>query len=98
MYDLKYQIRVICMEEFDDITNIDEYIGFLYGIISSDHDMETIFIDGILHYADVEIEHMKEFLTRLQGISARYKIDFVVSLSAEQAALGDSIDGCELIN
>ena len=98
MYDLKYQIRVICMEEFDDITNIDEYIGFLYGIISSDHDMETIFIDGILHYADVEIEHMKEFLTRLQGISARYKIDFVVSLSAEQADLGDSIDGCELIN
>ncbi len=98
MYDLKYQIRVVCMEEFDDITNIDEYIGFLYGIISSDHDMEVIFIDGILHYKDVHVEDMKEFLERLQGISSRYKIDFVVSLSAELADLGSSVEGCEILN
>lgn len=42
MYELNYKIRVICMEDFEHITNIDEYIGFLYGIISSDHDIETI--------------------------------------------------------
>ena len=34
MYDLKYRIRVVCMEDFEHITNIDEYIGFIYGIIS----------------------------------------------------------------
>ena len=47
-YDLKYQIRVVSMDDFETITNIDEYIGFIYGIISSDHDIEVIFIDGIL--------------------------------------------------
>ena len=52
MYDLKYRIRVICMEDFEHVTNSDEYIGFLYGIISSDHDIETIFIDSILKHAD----------------------------------------------
>ena len=33
MYDLKYRIRVVCMEDFEHITNSDEYIGFIYGII-----------------------------------------------------------------
>ena len=52
-FDLKYQIRVICMDDFPHITNSDEYIGFIYGIISSDHDIDTMFIDGILKHADV---------------------------------------------
>ena len=51
MYELNYKIRVICMEDFEHITNIDEYIGFLYGIISSDHDIDTIFIDSITRLA-----------------------------------------------
>ena len=29
MYELNYKIRVICMEDFENITNIDEYIGFI---------------------------------------------------------------------
>lgn len=61
MYDLKYKIRVVCMEEFEDITNSDEYVGFIYGIISSDHDIEVIFIDSILKHADISIEDLPEF-------------------------------------
>ena len=30
MYELNYKIRVICMEDFEHITNIDEYIGSRY--------------------------------------------------------------------
>ena len=30
MYDLKYKIRVVCMEEYEHVTNSDEYIGFIY--------------------------------------------------------------------
>ena len=55
MYELKHSIRVICMEDYEHITNIDEYIGFVYGIISSDHDIEVIFIDSILKHADVTL-------------------------------------------
>ena len=31
MYELSYRIRVICMEDFEDITNIDEYIDLTNG-------------------------------------------------------------------
>ncbi|MBP3816510.1 MAG: ATP-binding protein [Firmicutes bacterium] len=99
MYDLKYKIRVVCMEDFEYITNSDEYIGFIYGIISSDHDIETIYIDSILKHADVTLGDLPEFLTRLKTISKNYGMDFVVSLSAEQEELiGVDFSEYEIVN
>ena len=72
------------MEDFEYITNSDEYIGFIYGIISSDHDIETIYIDSILKHADFSLGDLPEYLTRLKNISKNYGMDFVVSLSADQ--------------
>lgn len=98
-YDLKHNIRVICMEEYPHITNSDEYIGFLYGIISSDHDIELIFIDSILKHAHFELPDLTEFIQRLKDISQVHKIDFVVSISAEKNQLGHiNLDGCEIMN
>lgn len=99
MYDLKYRIRVICMEDFEHITNCDEYIGFLYGIISSDHDIETIFIDSILKHADVSLGDLPVFLKRLSGISEIYDLDFVVSVSAEkEEMIGVELSNYEVLN
>jgi len=99
MYDLKYRIRVVCMEDFEHITNADEYIGFIYGIISSDHDIETIYIDSILKHTDVSLGDMPEFLTRLKNISKNYGMDFVVSLSAEQEEMiGVDFSDYEIVN
>ena len=98
MYDLKHEIRIVCMEEYAQITNIDEYIGFIYGIISSDHDIEAIFIDAILRNKDVFVSDMKGFMERLQMIAKEYDIQFVVSLSADREELGDTLDLCEVLN
>jgi len=99
MYDLKYRIRVICMDDFEHVTNSDEYIGFLYGIISSDHDIETIFIDSILKHADFSLSDLPEFIDRLKDISKNYGMDFVVSVSAEkEEMIGVDFEGCEILN
>ena len=99
MYDLRYKIRVICMEDFEHITNCDEYIGFLYGIISHDHDIETIYIDSILKHADFSLGDLPEFVERLKDISKNYGMDFVVSVSAEkEEMIGVNSDGCEILN
>ncbi|MBR6472332.1 MAG: hypothetical protein IKS99_01205 [Firmicutes bacterium] len=99
MYDLKYRIRVICMDDYEHVTNSDEYIGFLYGIISADHDIETIFIDSILKHADVKLESLPEYIDRLKDISKNYGMDFVVSISAEKSEMeGVNFDGCAILN
>ncbi|MFA5637311.1 MAG: hypothetical protein WCY49_02145 [Anaerovoracaceae bacterium] len=99
MYDLNYNIRFISMEEFPHITNSDEYIGFLYGVISGDHDLELIFIDGILRHADFEIPDLAEFIERLKDISIVHELDFVVSISADKEELNHvNFEGCEILN
>ena len=69
MYDLNYRIRVVCMEDYELITNTDEYIGFILGIVSQDHDIETVYIDSILKHADVKLEDLPVFLDRLNTAS-----------------------------
>ena len=99
MYDLSHRIRVICMEDFEHITNSDEYIGFIYGIISSDHDIEIMFIDSILKHADVTLGDLPEFIDRIKKISKNYEIEFIVSLSAEkEEMIGVDFTDCEILN
>jgi len=98
MYDLKYRIRVICMEDFEKITNADEYIGFIYGIISQDHDIEICYIDSLLKHADISVADVEGFLGRLAEIATAYKIDFVVSLSADKDELGAVVEKYEILN
>jgi len=96
--DLKYRIRVVSMDDFELITNVDEYIGFLYGIISQDHDIELIFIDSILKHADIKIENLEDFLARIDIISKKYGLDFIVSLSADKNEMGTYLDKYEILN
>jgi hypothetical protein len=98
MYDLKYSIRVICMDDFPCITNVDEYIGFLYGIISQDSDIETIYIDSILKHADISPDNLEDFLARLDHMSNLHGMDFVVSLSLDREEMGPYIDKYTVLN
>jgi hypothetical protein len=99
MLDLSYKIRVINMEDFEHITNSSEYIGFIYGIISLDSDIQTIYIDSILKHANVSFEDIPDFLKRLTGISEMYGVNFVVSLSADREELiGVDFSKYEVLN
>lgn len=99
MYDLNHRIRVVCMEDYPHITNSDEYIGFIYGIISSDHDIEMMFIDSILKHADVSLGDLPDFIIRLKKIADHYDIEFTVSLSADkEEMIGVDFSGCNILN
>ena len=98
MYDLKYRIRVICMEDFEQITNVDEYIGFILGIISQDQDIDKIFIDSILKHADVRISNLDEFFERLSQISDTFGPEFIVSVSADKDELEGVLGKYEVLN
>ncbi len=97
-FDLKHDIRVVSMSDHDEITNVDEYIGFLAGMASSNHDIETIYIDSILKQADIDVENIEELLDRLKFYSKKYEIELVVSISADKEKLGTVLAPYELLN
>ena len=42
-HELNYNIRMIVMDDYEYVSNIERYTGFIYGILSSNHDIEEIF-------------------------------------------------------
>lgn len=92
-----FDIRTICMDDYPAIQNTDEYIGFLYGMCSANHDIENIFIDGILKHADISLENIPEFIERVKRISTECGIDFCISISAAKEELS-SLEGCSFLN
>lgn len=97
-YSLSFDIRAICMTDYPSIRNIDEYTGFLYGMLSGNSDIQVIFIDGILKQASVSLENIPRFVERLDNISKRHNVDFVVSVSANKEDLGVDVEKCNFLN
>ena len=99
IFDLDYNIRVICMEDFKHITGEAEYIGFIFGIISSDSDIETMYLDGVMKHADFSLEVLPSFINKLKIISKEYGLNFVISISAElEEMVGVDFEDVEVLN
>lgn len=98
-FSLAFDIRVVCMADYEAISNTDEYIGFIYGMISANSDIETIFIDGILKHANISLENMPDFIARLKKISKECGIDLCVSISAAKAEIENlDLSDCKILN
>ncbi|MEF9945734.1 MAG: hypothetical protein RR869_00905 [Lachnospiraceae bacterium] len=99
-YSLDFHIRAVCMADYASIVNTDEYIGFIYGMLSANSDIEVIFIDGILKHADISMENIPDFVKRLNAISTDCKIDFYVSVSAGKDEIEKEVDlaDCKILN
>ena len=67
--------------------------------MSSDNDIETIFLDGIMRHRDFALEVLPSFIEKIKVISKESGIDFVLSVSAElEEMIGVNFVGCEIIN
>lgn len=53
MYELNNKIRLIDVMEYG-IENSDEFVGFIRGIVSQDHDLEQMYLDGFLKISRLE--------------------------------------------
>ena len=82
-YSVDFNVRAICMAEFQDITTQEELVGFLYGMVAGNHDIETILIDGVLKQADISEDSVGDFLQKLNRISKQYDIEFYASVSTQ---------------
>ena len=89
MYELNNRIRLINVNEYP-VSTSQGFIGFICGIISQDHDIETMFLDSFLKLAGLEGEDISETITTLEGISEKYSVNFVLSISMDAAEMPEN--------
>ena len=80
MYELNNRVRLIDVSSFA-LRSSGEFVGFIYGILSQDHDLEQIYLDSFLKISQTDTNTVNEILDRLDGISKEYNVTFVFSIS-----------------
>ena len=80
MYELNNKIRLINVKDYC-IDTCQEFTGFICGLVSQDHDLEKIYLDSFLNISCLENADITAVLEKLDLISAKFSVDFVISIS-----------------
>ena len=90
MFDVDHKVRFINAEDYH-IHNADMFIGFLCGMLSSNFDIGTVFIDAFLNLCHTKLEDTEEVVKTLAELGTKHNVDFVLSLSADPEELPDHL-------
>ena len=86
MYELNNKIRLIDVSSYM-ISNSDEFVGFICGIISQDHDLQQMYFDSFLKIACAEDIDIDPIINKLEAVSQKFGVDFILSISRDEAEL-----------
>ena len=90
MYELNNKVRLIDVSVYP-IKNADEFVGFVCGIISQDHDLEQVYLDSFLTTAKLEGKDVTGTLEQLNAVGEKFNVKFVVSMSLDKEEIPESL-------
>ena len=90
MYELNNKVRLIDVSQYM-IENSSEFIGFVCGIISQDHDLQQMYFDSFLKISVLGGEEIGTVVEKLSKMSENFNVDFILSISMDESELPDSL-------
>ena len=90
MYELNNKVRLINVTDYM-ITDADEFIGFISGIISQDHDLEQMYFDSFLKLSHLEDQDITPTVEKLEKISKIFDVNFILSISKDEDELPEAL-------
>lgn len=90
MFELNNKIRLIDVSDYL-VSNSDEFIGFICGIISQDHDLQHMYFDSFLKIACLNESEIGTTIAKLETISQKFNVEFVLSISVDESELPEEL-------
>lgn len=88
MYELNNKVRLIDVSDFF-VENASEFIGFVCGIVSQDHDLEQMYFDSFLPISKCTVDDIDACIEKLEKISEKFGVTFVISVSLTESVLSE---------
>ena len=89
-FEIHHDIRLMNMEEFP-INSPDEFYGFLCGIASTDYDIETIYVDGLIKILGLTADALPDYIEKIEGICDQNDVSFILTLSIKEEDLNEKL-------
>ena len=90
MFDLRHQVRFVNAGEYS-LTSDQMFMGFLAGAVAQNFDVGLILIDAFKKLIKCELDTTQWLFDRLEALSEKHSVDFVISISEDPAMLPDFI-------
>lgn len=90
MFELNNKVRLINVTDYM-IENSSEFVGFISGILSQDHDLQQMYFDSFLKISCLEKEDITPTITKLEKISDAFHVDFYLSVSLDKEELPEGL-------
>ena len=90
MYELNNKVRLVDVSQFM-LEDTGEFLGFVCGVVSQDHDLQQIYFDSFLTIAGLEGKDITPVIEKLDKLSSRFEVDFILSISLDETELPESL-------
>ncbi|MCI9337606.1 MAG: twitching motility protein PilT [Lachnospiraceae bacterium] len=90
MYELNNKVRLIDVSQYM-VENSSEFLGFVSGIVSQDHDLQQMYFDNFLKIACLEGQDIGAVMKKLEKLSEKFEVDFVLSISMDASQLPEDL-------
>ena len=90
MFDLNNRVRLINVNDFL-IENTDQFVGFISGIISQDHDLQEMYFDSFLKIAHLEGKDITDTIKKICKFSDRFGVNFFLSVSMDETDVPEEL-------
>ena len=84
MFDLRHEVRFVNAGEYGS-DSPEMFFGFLCGMLAQNFDINVIFIDAFLKLVKTDVANTETFFTRLEALSLRHNVRFVISVNVDDA-------------
>ena len=82
MFDLRHEVRFINAGEYGS-DSPEMFFGFLCGMMAQNFDISVVFVDAFLKLVKTETEKTENFFRRLEEMSEKHNVNFVLSVNVD---------------
>ncbi len=90
MFDLRHEVRFVNAGEYT-LLNDQMFMGFLCGLVAQNFDVGLILIDAFKKLVKADLTTTQWVFERLETLSEKHSVDFVISVSEDPDLLPDFI-------
>ncbi len=86
MYEVDRAVRFVNVNDYH-VASAEMFLGFLGGMLASNYDITTIFVDAFLKLVKIDMADAGWFFESLEAYGKKHDVTFVLSVSADPEAL-----------
>lgn len=90
MYDLPHNVRYITTQDLP-LQSAQEFFGFICGLMSSDYDLENLYIDGLKKTMKGTLEEIVENVKRIEAFAELSNVKVVATVTCETEEIPEDL-------